>query len=183
MDEILRTSVVIVCVVAFIVFIVLLTVSIVRKEGWKKFTTLFISMSFFGYMSVTVTTPGSEGSFSYGPLKILNKMPSKFEEFMGKKKKELEVKNTDTKNTETLILSAESTSPSVSPDLDFLAGKEYVKEIKESEDGREKKYSVTLPPGGELRVASPSAVKFIFDPSGAWGPKSFFLGPEGRVYK
>lgn len=112
----------------------------------------------FAIICMMPLIPGSESNFELGPIKYKIKSLSKIAKLAGAKEKTFEAQNTDTSNPNTIIFSASSTSPSISPDLSFLTGKEYIKTIDESKDGKERIFSATLPPGKELKTASPEQV-------------------------
>jgi hypothetical protein len=112
----------------------------------------------FATISLMPLIPGSETNFELGPIKYKIKSPSKIAKLAGAKEKTFEAQNTDISNTNTIIFSASSTTPSISPDLNFLTGKEYIKTIGESKDGKERIFSATLPPGKGLKTASPEQV-------------------------
>ncbi len=112
----------------------------------------------FAIISIMPLIPGSEANFELGPIKYKIKAPSKIAKLAGAKEKTFEAQNTDNSNPNTLIFSASSTSNSISPDLTFIAGKEFIKTILQSKDGKEHIFRATLPPGKELKTASPEAV-------------------------
>jgi len=160
---------VIIMIIFSFVFLLLFIWSILVGASGK---ILFIELGgciAFAILSIMPLIPGSETNFELGPIKYRIKSPSKIAKLAGAKEKTFEAQNTDNSNPNTIIFSASSTSPSISPDLSFLTGKEYIKTIDESKDGKERIFTATLPPGKELKTASPEQVAINVL------PKSFIL--------
>jgi len=158
MGNLLEIILVITMAVFSIVLFVLFIRSLKKNESFKKLSFQFGGCIFFSIIWMMLLIPGSESNFEFGPIKCKIKSPSIIAKLAGAKEKTFEAQNTDTSNPNTIIFSASSTSPSISPDLSFLTGKEYIKTIDESKDGKERIFSATLPPGMELKTASPEQV-------------------------
>jgi len=141
-----------------IVLFVLFIRSLLKNESAKILSFELGGCLAFATFCIVVMIPGSESNFELGPIKYRVKTPSEIAKLVGAKDKTFEALNTDVKNPKSLIFSASSTSPNVTPDLKFFEGKEYIKMIDQSKDGRERIFSATLPPGKEIKAASPEQV-------------------------
>ena len=152
----------IVMVISSVVFLILFIRSMIKKERARVLFIEVLGCIVFAIISVSLAIPGTKSGFSIRDLEFTIETPSKIAEIIGENRKKLEVKNASAKNPQTLVFSVSSTSPSVSPDLDFLNGKKYIRIIEESKDSREKLFELFLPPGEQLAISSSTAVTFRF---------------------
>lgn len=148
-----------------LLFFVLVLFGVFIKSLLKKESAKYLSFELSGCIAFIVlfcvlAIPGSESNFKMGPIRYKIKTPSEASKLIGHKEKTFEAQNTDKTNPKSLIVSASSTSQTIGPDLKFLIGKEYIKTIYESKDGRERIFIATLPPGKELKTATPDQVVF-----------------------
>lgn len=134
-------------------------------------------IAFMG-ISAILLIPGTENNFEFGPIKYKMKTPSKISKLVGNKENKFKAQNTDNKNQKSIIFSASSTSNSISPELNFLIGKEYIKIVNESKDGKERIFRATLPPGKILKAVSPEQVIINVLPDSFFSKKSVFVDPS-----
>ena len=74
----------------------------------------------------------------------------------GADKKTFQAKNTSASNSKKILFSASSDSEE--PKFNILLGKEYLKKIGESKDGKTHLYSASIPQGQQISVVTPSQV-------------------------
>lgn len=144
-------------------FFVLVFFGLFIRSLLKKESVRYLAFELGGCIAFIIpicalAIPGSESNFELGPIKYKFKTPSEAAKLIGDKKKIFEARNTDKKNPKPLVFSASSTSQTVSPNLNFLVGKEYIKDIYVSKDGKEQIFNATLPPGKEIKTATSSQV-------------------------
>lgn len=141
-----------------LVFLILFIRSRFKDASYKMLLIELGGCIAFAVITIISVIPGSESNFELGPIKYKIKTPSKIAKLVGDKEKTFEAQNTDNNNPKSLIFSASSTSESISPELNFFVGKEYIKIVNESKDGKERIFSATLPPGKRFKAASPEQV-------------------------
>lgn len=100
-------------------------------------------------------TPGASFEIKAGPVKGKVTNPNRVEKLIGGQQQKVEAKNTDTKNSETILVTASPNDPTQNSEIFFGIGKEYVKSIKKLDDGSFQ-YIIDLPPQGTFSGVTPT---------------------------
>ncbi|MGA2333714.1 MAG: hypothetical protein ABSG75_18405 [Syntrophales bacterium] len=120
---------------------------------------------FFALLTVYLAVPRSHLRSKIGWFEVDLRTPSLSDKILGKDQNILKARNTNTKQPNSVIISASSTQPTTTSVFNFFTGQQYVKPLYQSQDGKEFIFSAKLPPDHELKVATPPQVTVIAAPA------------------
>jgi hypothetical protein len=114
------------------------------KQRVKEVVLALICSIPLAYLCIYLFTPGSESSWKQGPLVIYSKTPSKVQKFLGNKTHLFEAKNNDENKTRRILVS--TTTTEAQSKYNILQGREYMKMLWQSNEGRRRLYLLDIPP-------------------------------------
>ncbi len=149
----------------FIVSFICLASAVYKRSRLLILTFSFIAVVFVALLTASLANPGSHLHAKVAWFEVDFKTPSLSDRLLGKNQNTLEARNTDTEHPNYVIITASSTHPTTTSVFNFPIGQQYVKPLYQSQDGKEFLFGAALPPGYELRVATPPQVTVIASPA------------------